>query len=460
MPFDRPGNGAYNARHPVPDLPGGVLSSGGRGQGVVFPCPRFTPSFRQEIGVSGRAVRGQELFARRFRVGANRLIFASLAVLAMVPAMTACTQQVPKDSQGVPLLKDVFKREFMIGAAVDFRSANGFGPREMEILTSQFNILTPENSMKPQIQPAPGRFNWGAADRLVTFCVENGIQVHGHTLAWHAQTPGWFFRGDDGQPVTREVAIDRLREHIHAVVGRYKGRVYSWDVVNEAINDGGNGDGENLRDSPWVKAIGPEYITLAFKFAHEADPDAKLYYNDYNIESGNKHKSSLLLLRRLIREGTPIDGVGIQGHWSLSYTPYGDIDRAIADYKELGLKVSISELDITIGGQGGGQLNPAGGPAATGPATAQAATAPGAARGPGAGRGPGIPATPDQLQAQAEAYARLFRIFLKHRDAVERVTFWGLNDRRTWRPGQHPLLFDGANRAKPAIFSITETKLR
>jgi GH35 family endo-1,4-beta-xylanase len=374
--------------------------------------------------------------------------------------------EVSGDGRGAPAMKDIYAKDFLIGAALDFRGLSDFSPKELALIRSQFSVLTPENSMKPQIQPGPGQWNWTTADALVNFCQENKIKVHGHTLAWHAQTPNWFFIGDSGQPVTRDVAIARLKEHIQTVVGHYKGKVLSWDVVNEAINDRGPDDTENLRNSPWIRAIGPDYITMAFQFAHEADPDAMLFYNDYSIERGGKHQSSLILLKRLIREGAPINGVGIQGHWSLANTPFEEIDQAIADYKALGLKVAISELDVTISGQGGGQLNqprgPAGGPPrdnpSEGPATRPATTRP--AFGRGRGRGPTVPPTPEQLQTQAEIYGKLFQIFQKHKDVVTRVTFWGLNDRRSWRGGQSPLPFDAESNSKPALHAIEAAKIR
>jgi GH35 family endo-1,4-beta-xylanase len=269
------------------------------------------------------------------------------------------------------------------------------------------------------------------------WCADNRIAVHGHTLVWHSQTGNWFFRDADKEKVTQ-----RLKNHINTLVGRYRGKILSWDVVNEAISDRGNAETartENLRDSPWLKALGPEYLTLAFKFAHEADPQARLYYNDYGIEAGPKHASSMVLLKRLLKDGAPIHGVGIQGHWSTSDVPYAALDQAIADYAALGLKVSITELDVTIRGASGGQFGP----------------------GPGfGGRRFGsrdiTPPSAQDLKAQADAYARLFTIFIKHKDAVERVTFWGLSDRRTWRFGQHPLIFDSNNQRKPAYAAIVE----
>jgi GH35 family endo-1,4-beta-xylanase len=265
----------------------------------------------------------------------------------------------------------------------------------------------------------------------VKWCAANRVAVHGHTLVWHAQTNNWFFRGGDKAEVSQ-----RLKDHIGTLVRRYKGKIRGWDVVNEAINDGGNAETaktENLRNSSWLRTLGPEFIPLAFKFAHEADPDATLYYNDYNIETGPKHASSMVLLKRLIKERVPIHGVGIQGHWRTSSVPYADLDRAIADYASLGLKVSITELDVTIRGASGGQFG----------------------RG-GRSRGPVAPPSPEDLKAQADAYARLFAIFIKHRKVVQRVTFWGLSDRRTWRFGQHPLLFDARNQRKPAYAAIVD----
>src|SRR5262249_10737098 len=261
----------------------------------------------------------------------------------------------------------------------------------------------------------------------------NGLAIHGHTLVWHAQTNNWFFRDADKAAITR-----RMKDHISTLVGRYKGKIRGWDVVNEAIADGGNAETartENLRNSSWLRAVGPEFIPLAFKFAHEADPDAKLYYNDYGIEVGLKHDSSLALLKRLLKVGVPIHGLGIQGHWSTVNVPYAALDSAIADYAALGLKVSITELDVTIRGASGGQF------------------------GRGRGRGPCTSPAPQAFKAQAGASARLFGIFIKHRAVVEGVTFWGLSDRRTWRYGQHPLIFDATNQRKPAYVAIIDALL-
>ena len=330
-----------------------------------------------------------------------------------------------------PAIKDVYKNHFLIGTAGDI--PGNYSDEELGLVKGHFNVVTPENCMKPgPVHPAEDKWNFERPDALVKWCGENKLAVHGHTLVWHAQTNNWFFDGGD-----KEVVTKRMKDHITTLVGRYKGKIQGWDVVNEAINDGGNAETaktENLRNSQWLRTVGPEFLTLAFKYAHDADPDAKLYYNDYGIEAGPKHESSMVLLRRLIKDGAPIHGVGIQGHWSTANVPYDAIDKAIKDYASLGLKVSITELDVTIRGAAGGQF------------------------GPGRPRGPVTPPSPEDLKAQADAYAKLFAIFIKHKDVIERVTFWGLSDRRTWRFGQHPLIFDADNQPKPAYAAIVDAR--
>jgi GH35 family endo-1,4-beta-xylanase/enterochelin esterase-like enzyme len=343
----------------------------------------------------------------------------------------------PAVNQHGPAIKDVYKKHFLIGMAGDL--PGNYSQEELGLVTGHFNIVTPENCMKPgRVHPAEDTWRFERPDALVKWCADNKIAVHGHTLVWHAQTGNWFFRDGDKEKVSQ-----RLEDHISTLVGRYKGKIRGWDVVNEAISDGGDAETaktENLRNSAWLRAVGPEFIPLAFEFAHKADPDAKLYYNDYGIEAGPKHDSSMVLLKRLIKDRVPIHGVGIQGHWRTDSVPYAALDKAIADYASLGLKVSITELDVTIRGASGGQFG----------------------RGPGfggRGRGEVPPPSAEDLKAQADAYARLFAIFIKQKDVVERVTFWGLSDRRTWRFGQHPLIFDSDNQRKPAYAAILDALL-
>jgi len=368
--------------------------------------------------------------------------FAALGLCAMAVLTAIATAQtrpptsapVPAVNHGGSTIKDAYTKFFSIGTAGDI--PGNYSEVELGLIKINFNFVTPENCMKPaSVHPEENTWRFERSDALVKWCEENHIAVHGHTLVWHAQTNNWFFNGGDKAKIT-----ERLKSHITTLVGHFKGKIRSWDVVNEAINDRGNqetAETENLRNSQWLKNMGPEFLTLAFKYAHEADPDAHLYYNDYSIEVGPKHSSSMVLLKRLIKEGAPIHGVGIQGHWNSATIPFDAIDKAIADYASLGLKISISELDLTIRGASGGQFGTPG----RGPRTA-------------------TPASAEDLKSQADAYARLFAILLKHKDHIERVTFWGLSDRRTWRFGQNPLIFDASNQRKPAYGAIVDEALK
>ena len=396
--------------------------------------------------------------------------FISLAVLTFNVSSQENNNSVP-----LKTLKEAFAGKFLIGCADDLTINN---EAYQESIRKQYDIVTPENSMKPQpIHPTEDMYNFVSTDAMVDWCEKNDLMVWGHTLAWHGQTPQWFFQdnspeaiaaaaaereanpvtppptqgrngarsnrggfgsADAGPQASKEVILERLKSHIMTVAGRYKGRIIGWDVFNESIADGGDGTTENLRPFSWYKAVGPEVLTLAFKWAHEADPNAQLYYNDYNIEQGavenkGKHASSMLLLKRLIAEGAPITGVGIQGHWHLD-TNLDDVEKAIENYKSLGLRVAITELDVTATGDNSGAFTV----------------------GQGENR---IPA--ENYLEQAEVYRKLFEIFMRHSDVIDRVTFWGLSDTRSWRRGQDALLFDGDLNPKPAynaVIEVSQTK--
>jgi endo-1,4-beta-xylanase len=360
-------------------------------------------------------------------------LIAGVVLAATAYGQDSSDTNNPAAAAPVVGLKDAFAGTFLIGCAGDVPGR--FSEAELANIKTHYNVITPENSMKPQpTHPSEDTYNFATPDALVKWASENNIKVFGHTLVWHAQTGRWFFEpGPDGQPVTRELAMERLKKHIMTVAGRYKGKVIGWDVVNESIADGGNGSTENLRNSSWYRVIGPDVLTMAFKWAHEADPDAQLYYNDYNIEQGaarntGKHASSMLLLKRLIAEGAPIHGVGIQGHWHLN-TRLEDVEKAIENYASLGLRVSITELDVTAFGDNSGAF-----PTGENSATMSA----------------------DAFQKQAEVYAKLFAIFKRHSKSIDRVTFWGVSDRRSWRSRQQPLIFDAQLQPKPAFQAILD----
>ena len=357
-----------------------------------------------------------------------------LGFIVCVVAAATVYGQNNTDTTSLKTLKEVYAGKFLIGTAGDLK---GYSDAELANIKAQYDILTPENCMKPQpTHPSEDTYNFTTADSMVEWCQRNGIKVWGHTLLWHAQTGRWFFERADGQPATRELAMERLKKHIVALVGRYKGRVIGWDVVNEAIADSGAGETENLRKRSWYTTIGPDVLTMAFKWAHEADPGAKLFYNDYNIEQGavenkGKHASSMMLLKRLIAEGAPIAGVGIQGHWYLEVN-LDDVEKAITDYASLGLKVSITELDVTATGSNSGAFGIRGGDRT-------------------------IPK--ENYLKQAEVYKKLFEIFKRHADLIDRVTFWGISDARSWRWGQDALLFDRQLQPKPAFKAVVDAGL-
>jgi endo-1,4-beta-xylanase len=323
----------------------------------------------------------------------------------------------------------------VIGVAINQRQSDGVDTAGVELITKQFNQISPENLLKFQpVHPAADRYAFEAQDRYVQFGVDRKMQIVGHNLVWHNQTPAWVFQGADGKPADRETLLARMRDHIHTVVGRYKGRIHGWDVVNEAIDEDGS-----LRKAPWHDGIGDDYVAKAFEFAHEADPDAELYYNDYNLEKPAKRAGVIRLVKDLKARGLRIDGIGNQGHWQLETPTIDQIEEALIDLHGTGLKVMYSELDINL-------LPPAGRNAD--PAVAN----------------PYVSGLPDEKQQQlAKRYAEIFGVFLKHRDAVTRVTFWGLSDADSWlNRGRmnYPLLWDRARQPKPAFQAVVDVLRR
>jgi alpha-N-arabinofuranosidase len=352
---------------------------------------------------------------------------------------------VNNDNPRVEPLKDAFRGKFLIGAAVGTHVLRGQDPATEALVLRHFDALTAENAMKPDaLQPREGEFDFTDADRLVEIAQKSGATVVGHMLVWHSQTPRWFFQGPDGQPASRELALERLRRHIKTVVGRYKGRVKQWDVVNEAINDGPG----VLRQSPWLRAIGEDYIAQAFRAAHEADPDAILILNDYNIELGYKRPKALELLKKLIEQKVPIHAVGIQCHWRMDHPPLAETEEAIKQYSALGLKVMITELDLGVlpSRYQGADLSRV--ETMTPEETAAV--------------NPYTQGLPDAVaEKQAECYRQAFELFLRYKEVIGRVTLWGPHDGNSWLNNfpirgrtDHPLLFDRQHQPKPAFFAV------
>lgn len=341
---------------------------------------------------------------------------------------------------GQPTLKEAFKDDFLIGAAVSGTQFCESNAVEAAIVKTQFNSISPENVLKwEKIHPLPGQYDFTLADRYVEFGERNGMFIVGHNLVWQNQTPDWVFQDKHGQPVSRAVLLQRMREHIFTVVGRYKGRIKGWDVVNEALAD----NGQLSKDSRWLKIIGPDYIEKAFQYAHEADPKAELYYNDYSIEVGSKHAGALALIRKLKAKGIPIHAVGMQGHYNLDWPTNADLEAAIIDFAKLGVKVMITELDVDV--------LPSAWEVGNADITKNIKLQEKFNPYPN-----GLPT--DVGLRLANRYAELFRIFLKHRDAISRVTLWGVDDGDSWLNDwpvagrtSYPLLFDRAGKPKPAF---------
>jgi endo-1,4-beta-xylanase len=370
------------------------------------------------------------------------------AGLAAVVALGAGTpQRSPEPGEMAPL-KNAFDGKFLIGTALSAAALQGRAPMEVAIATRHFSAFTCENSMKPgSLQPDEGRFTFDQGDSSVEIARECGAAVVGHTLVWHSQTPAWFFRSPGGGLPSRELALARLRKHIATVVGHYKGKVREWDVVNEAISDAPD---EFLRPSPWYRAIGEEYIAEAFRAAHQADPKAILIYNDYGIERAYKRPKALKLLRSLLDQKVPVHAVGIQGHWRLDGLNLAEVEESIQQYAALGLKMMITELDLGV--------LPARYRGADVSVRETMTAEERAAMDPYMG---GLPV--EVARKQADLYRQAFAMFLRHRKAIGRVTFWGSHDGGSWLNNfpiqgrtDYPLLFDRKGRPKPAFFAVRE----
>lgn len=346
-----------------------------------------------------------------------------------------------------PVLKEVFQDDFYIGAALSIEQISGKEPKAMELVARHFNSITPENIMKwEEIHPKPYRYNFEAADKYVDFGKKHNMHIIAHALVWFHQTPEWVFQDISGNPLSREALLERMKDHIFTIMGRYKGRIHGWDVVNEAIMKDGS-----FRKCKWLEIIGEDYVQKAFEFAREADPEAELYYNEYDYEFGPKTEGVIKLIRNLQSKGIQVDGVGIQGHWFLEYPKMDLLESYVKDLSGLGIKLMITELDIGVlpfypvdseivplssfDSEKQKEINPY----------------------------PDV--LPDNAQKNlAERYAELFSFFRKNRDLFGRITFWAVHDGQSWRNywpitgrSDHPLLFDRNCKPKPAFNAVVQT---
>jgi len=365
----------------------------------------------------------------------TRRTITTMSLVVLLAGTFSCMAE-----QNVPVLKDVFKSDFLIGGALNRRVVTGRDPNAAAIAVMHFNTATAENYMKWQrIHPQLNEYNWEPADKFVAFCAKNRMAIIGHCLVWHSQVPRWVFRDEMGNDLTRDALLVRMEDHIKTIAGRYQGRIKGWDVVNEALN----GDG-TLRNSPWLRIIGAGsqdkkygYIEHAFRWAHEADPDAELYYNDYGLETSKaKCDGAVALVKHLQSKGIRIDGVGIQLHGGLTYPSADGLEYAITTLAATGVKVMITELDIRTRARGyrGADIRRVNRQSTSDP-TADAA---------------------ETQKRLAEKYAEIFSVLLKHKKDVTRVTFWGIYDGASWIGGS-PLLFDRDYQPKEAFFAVIKT---
>lgn len=365
-----------------------------------------------------------------------------LATLAFSVGFFQGTAQVQKN------LKDAFKDRFLIGAALNRAQIFEEDAIGAGIVKQQFNTISPENILKwESVHPQPGRYDFESSDRYVAFGEKHGMFVIGHALIWHNQTPDWVFKGKSGAAATREELLERMRDHIQTVVGRYKGRIKGWDVVNEALNDDGT-----LRRTKWLEIIGEDYISRAFEFAHWADPDVELYYNDYNLENEPKRRGAIRLIKKLLAEGVPVKAVGLQGHNNLTFPTLDQQEATIREFAALGINVNITELDISV------LPDPEGFSGAEVTLSFEMKEKLDPFKG-------GLPS--GMQKKLAKRYADLFAVFLKYHKSIDRITFWNVTDKESWLNNfpvrgrtNHPLLFDWQGKKKPAFDSVLETAKR
>jgi endo-1,4-beta-xylanase len=327
-------------------------------------------------------------------------------------------------------LKDYYKDYFTLGAAVSLQGLKR--AEESKLILQQFGSMTPENAMKMgPIHPRENEYYWNDADSIVAFAQLHGLKIRGHNLCWQNQTPRWLFIDSSLNPpkqVTKEVLLQRLKDHITTVVSRYKGKIYAWDVVNEAVSDSAD---LYLRNSLWYQICGEDFIAKAFEYAHAADPNALLFYNDYNETNPVKREKIYKLVKGLKDAGVPIDGVGLQSHWSMRDLTEGQVDSTLSRFAQLGLKIQITELDMKV------QYN-----------------------GPRARQDTVTGYTAEREKKQTEQYNMVFRLFRKYRNVISAVTFWNISDKYSWldkRGGKaYPLLFDTTYQPKPAYWKVVK----
>ena len=349
----------------------------------------------------------------------------------LLTGLHLCAQQQADSTKG---LKDYYKNYFPIGVAVSPQALKK--EEESKLVLQQFNSITPENAMKMgPIHPKENEYNWKDADSIVAYAQHHHLKIRGHNLCWHNQTPRWLFIDSAGKTVSKEVLLQRLKEHITTVVSRYKGAIYAWDVVNEAISDKPD---EYFRNSIWYQVCGEEFVAKAFEYAHAADPKALLFYNDYNEINASKREKIYKLVKGLKDAGIPIHGIGLQGHWAINEPSEGQLDSSIGRFAQLGLQLQVTELDISVYPK---EHN-----------TRERKE-----------EDSNTVFTGEKERRQMDVYKMCFTVFRKYKNVLSGITFWNISDRSSWLDNfpvrgrkDYPLLFDTELKPKKVFWEVVK----
>lgn len=379
----------------------------------------------------------------------TKTLFVATLVSMVAACFSACTPSVAKE-EGPIGLKDVYEGKFLIGTALNQWQVEGTDTLCVQVVKEHFNAIVAENCMKNgPMHPTENEYNFKDADAFVKFGVDNGLTITGHCLIWHSQLAPWFCYDADHNLVPADTLKKRMKEHITTVVSRYKDQIIGWDVVNEAIEDDGS-----WRNSPLYQILGEEFIALAFQYAHEADPDAELYYNDYNMFMEGKRNTVVKMINDFKARGIKIDAVGMQAHIGMDYPEISEFEKSIQAFSDAGVKVMITELDLSA--------------LPTFKRTANVGDAMSfremMEKGLPEHLNPYKDGIPDSASvAWNSRMMDFFNLFDKYSDAITRVTAWGVNDAQSWKNGfpipgrtDYPLLFDRQYQPKPFVKELIE----
>src|SRR5690554_2655451 len=343
-------------------------------------------------------------------------------------------------------LADVYKEDFLLGTALSTHTLAEKNTQVLDLVAREFNAITAENCMKwGVLEPEPGQWQWGPADEFVNYGQEHNMAVVGHTLVWHSQAPLWLFKDEQGNPISKAALQERVEQHINRIMGRYKGKIHTWDVVNEAVDED-----KGWRQTGFYKILGPDYMEQIFRLAHAADPNAHLIYNDYNMHDPHKRAFLVDVFKGYRQREVPIHGVGMQTHVGLDYPDLKEFENSMKAYIDLGLALHMTEMEVDVlpvaweftgaeistGFEYSDQLNPY------------------------------ADGLPDKVQQQlTDRYVQMFELFLKYRENIARVTLWGTSDAESWKNNfpvrgrsNYPLLFDRDWQAKPAYHALKKLK--